>query len=189
MRIIAGVAKGCVLSSVATSTRPTSDRAREALFSSLTSEFGEFAGVNFLDLFGGSGAIGLEALSRGATIVDIVESDRQAQMTIERNFELVKKSSPAGKFQLYPMAAQRFITNVPKEKYHIVYIDPPYEITNSEVEIVITKLHSGEFLHEGAMIALERLARGSEFNWPDGFNAARERKYGTARIFYGNYSP
>lgn len=189
MRIIAGVAKGCVLSSVATSTRPTSDRAREGLFSSLASEFGEFSGVNFLDLFGGSGAIGLEALSRGATNVHIVERDPEAIRTIERNFELVKKCSPVGKFQLYPMAAQLFITTVPTEKYHIVYIDPPYEITNVEVEDVIMKLHRGEFLHESAMIALERLARGSEFNWPDGFNAARERKYGAARIYYGNYSP
>lgn len=189
MRIIAGVAKGCTLGSVASATRPTSDRAREALFSSLTSEFGEFSGVNFLDLFGGSGAIGFEALSRGATIVHIVERDLEAIRTIEKNFELVKKCSPIGKFQQFSMSAERFLSSAPKEKYHIVYIDPPYEMDNSEVETVITKLHNAQFLRDGAMIALERLARGSEFNWPEAFIAARERKYGAARIYYGNYAP
>lgn len=64
MRIIAGVAKGRPLATVADATRPTSDRAREAIFSTFTSEFGEFVGLNFLDLFAGSGAIGLEAQSR-----------------------------------------------------------------------------------------------------------------------------
>ena len=75
MRIIAGVARGRTLGSVAGATRPTSDRAREGLFSSLLSEFGSFEGLHVLDLFGGSGAIGLESLSRGATLVHVVEKD------------------------------------------------------------------------------------------------------------------
>ena len=72
MRIIAGLAKGRNISAVAQSTRPTSDRAREALFSSLASEFGEFDGLNVLDLYAGTGAIGLEALSRGSSTVHCV---------------------------------------------------------------------------------------------------------------------
>ena len=86
MRIIAGVAKGRILGAVAGATRPTSDRAREGLFSSLTSEFGTFEGLRVLDLFGGSGAIGLESLSRGATSVHIVEEmmkhKRQSKPTL-----------------------------------------------------------------------------------------------------------
>ena len=85
MRIIAGVAKGRNLTSVAGATRPTSDRAREALFSTLNSEFGEFENLNFLDLFAGSGAVGLEALSRGATLVHAVEKDESASNTIIAN--------------------------------------------------------------------------------------------------------
>ena len=85
MRIIAGVARGRTLGTVAGATRPTSDRAREGLFSSLTSEFGSFEGVHVLDLFGGSGAIALESLSRGATLVHVVEKDDEAQKTIETN--------------------------------------------------------------------------------------------------------
>ncbi|MEY3857755.1 MAG: hypothetical protein RL290_349 [Actinomycetota bacterium] len=124
LRIIAGVAKGRTLGTVAGATRPTSDRAREGLFSSLLSEFGDFLGLHVLDLFGGSGAIALEALSRGATLVHVVEKDAEAQKTIENNYELVNKNKPAGKFHLYAMSAQRFVSDPPKEKYHIVYVLP-----------------------------------------------------------------
>lgn len=189
MRIIAGVAKGRTLGTVAGATRPTSDRAREGLFSSLLSEFGDFLGLHVLDLFGGSGAIALEALSRGATLVHIVEKDEEAQKTIENNFELVNKNKPAGKFHLYSMSAQRFVTDPPKEKYHIVYIDPPYEFADSEVEDILSKLHAGGFLKDDALIAVERTAKRSNFSWPAGFSAVRERNYGQATIFYGNYTP
>jgi len=170
LRIIAGVAKGRTLGTVAGATRPTSDRAREGLFSSLLSEFGDFLGLHVLDLFGGSGAIALEALSRGATLVHVVEKDAEAQKTIENNYELVNKNKPAGKFHLYAMSAQRFVTDPPKEKYHIVYVDPPYDFSDAEVEEILSKLHTGSFLKEG-------------------FSAVRERNYGQATIFYGNYTP
>ena len=189
MRIIAGVAKGRILGAVAGATRPTSDRAREGLFSSLASEFGTFEGLHVLDLFGGSGAIGLESLSRGATSVHIVEKDDEAQKTIETNFEIVKKSNPAGSFHLYGMSAERFLKDAPKDKYHLVYIDPPYDFSNQAVEDVLSALHDYEFLSSDAFIAVERTARGVQFIWPDAFVPARERKYGQATIYYANYQP
>ena len=189
MRIIAGVARGRRLGTVADAIRPTSDRAREGLFSSLLSEFGDFLGLHLLDLFGGSGAIGLEALSRGASIVHVIERDPDAQKTITNNYELVRKSQPVGKFHLYAMSAQRFLSDAAKEKYHIIYIDPPFDFADHEVEELITKLHLGQFLKADALIAVERTTRGSQFIWPSGFLAVRERKYGTASIFYGNYAP
>ncbi|KGA13415.1 MAG: 16S rRNA (guanine(966)-N(2))-methyltransferase RsmD [Candidatus Planktophila sp.] len=187
MRIIAGVARGRTLGSVAGATRPTSDRAREGLFSSLTSEFGSFEGVHVLDLFGGSGAIALESLSRGATLVHVVEKDDEAQKTIETNYELVKKSNPPGKFQLFGMSAERFLKDLPKAKYHLVYIDPPYDFSNQAVEDVLSALHDGEFLSSDAFIAVERTARGAQFIWPDAFSPARERNYGQATIYYANF--
>lgn len=187
MRIIAGVARGRTLGVVAGATRPTSDRAREGLFSSLTSEFGSFDGLHVLDLFGGSGAIGLESLSRGASIVHIVEKDDEAQKTIENNFELVQKSNPLGKFQLFGMSAERFLKDIPKVKYHLVYIDPPYEFSNQAVEDVLTALYDGEFLSSDSFIAVERTARQAQFIWPDAFAPARERNYGQATIYYGNF--
>jgi 16S rRNA (guanine966-N2)-methyltransferase len=187
VRIIAGVARGRTLGSVAGATRPTSDRAREGLFSSLTSEFGSFEGVHVLDLFGGSGAIALESLSRGATLVHVVEKDDEAQKTIETNYELVKKSNPPGKFQLFGMSAERFLKDLPKAKYHLVYIDPPYDFSNQAVEDVLSALHGGEFLSSDAFIAVERTARGAQFIWPDAFSPARERNYGQATIYYANF--
>ena len=92
MRIIAGSAKGRNIASVASSTRPTSDRAREALFSTLASEFGEFEGLNVLDLYAGTGAIALESLSRGADLVHAVEKDEQAQKSIASNYEAIKSA-------------------------------------------------------------------------------------------------
>ena len=189
MRIIAGVARGRTLGSVAGATRPTSDRAREGLFSSLTSEFGSFEGVHVLDLFGGSGAIALESLSRGATLVHVVEKDDEAQKTIETNFEIVKKSNPTGNFNLYGMSAERFLKDAPKAKYHLVYIDPPYDYSNQAVEDVLSALHDYEFLSSDAFVAVERTARGAQFIWPDAFVPARERKYGQATIYYANYQP
>lgn len=189
MRIIAGVARGRTLGAVAGATRPTSDRAREGLFSSLTSEFGSFEGLNVLDLFGGSGAISLEALSRGATLVHAVEKDDEAQKTIETNYELVHKSNPPGKFQLFGMSAERFLKDLPKVRYHLVYIDPPYDFSNQAVEDVLTALHDGEFLSSDAFIAVERTAREVQFIWPDAFSPARERNYGHATIYYGNFTP
>jgi len=189
LRIIAGVARGRTLGSVAGATRPTSDRAREGLFSSLLSEFGSFEGLHVLDLFGGSGAIALESLSRGATLVHVVEKDDEAQKTIENNFELVKKSNPIGKLQLFGMSAERFLKELPKTKYHLVYIDPPYDFSNQAVEDVLSALYDGEFLSSDAFIAVERTARGAQFIWPDAFAPARERNYGQATIYYANYQP
>ena len=189
LRIIAGVAKGRILGAVAGATRPTSDRAREGLFSSLASEFGTFEGLHVLDLFGGSGAIGLESLSRGATSVHIVEKDDEAQKTIETNFEIVNKSNPTGSFHLYGMSAERFLKDAPKDKYHLVYIDPPYDFSNQAVEDVLSALHDYEFLSSDAFVAVERTARGAQFIWPDAFVPARERKYGQATIYYANYQP
>ena len=189
LRIIAGVARGRTLGSVASATRPTSDRAREGLFSSLTSEFGSFEGLHVLDLFGGSGAIALESLSRGATLVHVVEKDDEAQKTIENNYELIKKSNPIGKLQLFGMSAERFLKELPKTKYHLVYIDPPYDFSNQAVEDILSALYDGEFLSSDAFIAVERTSRGAQFIWPDAFAPARERNYGQATIYYANYQP
>ncbi len=183
MRIIAGVAKGRTLSSVAGATRPTSDRAREGLFSSLLSEFGDFLGLNFLDLFAGSGAIGLEALSRGASIVHAVEKDESACKTIRNNEELIGKTP--GDFHLYSMSAQRFLEMPTTTAYHIIYIDPPYDYSNKELDACLVQLLAGGFIREDAVIAVERAAKADALVWPQGYEVLRERKYGQAVIYYG----
>jgi 16S rRNA (guanine966-N2)-methyltransferase len=188
MRIIAGVAKARPLAQVADATRPTSDRAREAIFSTLTSEFGELVGLNFLDLFAGSGAVGLEALSRGATLVHAVEKDFSAQRTISANDEIVSAAKPQGEFTLFSMSAENFVKDLSRIKYEIVYIDPPYDYSNLDLEAILEKLHLGDFLSDGALIAIERTSRSKEPNWPIGYELSRTKNYGQAKIYYLNHA-
>lgn len=189
MRIIAGAAKGRTLSTVSGATRPTSDRAREGLFSSLTSEFGDFLGLHVLDLFAGSGAVGFEALSRGATLVHGVEKESDAIKTITTNSELVAKAGPTGKFHLYSMSVQRFVSDPAHDQYHLVYIDPPYDFPSSELEEILRLLVQGNFLKSDAFIAVERRAKGGQFTWPQSYEPVRERNYGQATIYYANAAP
>jgi 16S rRNA (guanine966-N2)-methyltransferase len=189
MRIIAGLAKGRNISAVAQSTRPTSDRAREALFSSLASEFGDFDGLNVLDLYSGTGAIGLEALSRGSSTVHCVESNEKASQSILANYEGIKSSQFPGNFHLYSMAVDRFLEGPASMQYHFIYIDPPYEFSNVEVIENLIAIVDGKFIHPDGLIAVERNSRVRELSWPYGLEQLREKNYGQATIFYGVPTP
>jgi 16S rRNA (guanine966-N2)-methyltransferase len=189
MRIIAGLAKGRNISAVAQSTRPTSDRAREALFSSLASEFGDFDGLNVLDLYSGTGAIGLEALSRGSSTVHCVESNEKASQSILANYEGIKSSQFPGNFHLYSMAVDRFLEGPASMQYHFIYIDPPYEFSDVEVIENLIAIVDGKFIHPDGLIAVERNSRVRELSWPYGLEQLREKNYGQATIFYGVPTP
>ena len=185
MRIIAGLAKGRSIDAVASSTRPTSDRAREALFSTLTSEFGELDGLRVLDLYSGTGAIALEALSRGAAIVHAVEKDDAAAKAITSNFENMRSAPCPGTFHLYAMSVHRFLQDKAAHAYHFIYIDPPYEVDDVDVIETLIQLRDGGYLDPEALIAIERNSRVREISWPEGLEEIREKKYGQATIFYG----
>jgi 16S rRNA (guanine966-N2)-methyltransferase len=189
MRIIAGLAKGRNIPAVAQSTRPTSDRAREALFSSLASEFGEFDGLNVLDLYSGTGAIGLEALSRGSSTVHCVESNEKASQSILANYEGIKSSQFPGNFHLYSMAVDRFLEGPAPMQYRFIYIDPPYEFSDIEVIENLIAIVDGKFIHPDGLIAVERNSRVRELSWPYGLEQLREKNYGQATIFYGVPTP
>ena len=186
MSIIAGRAKGRSIDAVASATRPTSDRAREALFSTLTSAFGEFDGLHVLDLYAGTGAIALEALSRGASLVHAVERDESAAKAIESNYENLKSAQCPGIFHLYTMGVHRFLQDKAQVQYHFIYIDPPYDVDDIDVTETLIQLVSGGFLHSQALIAIERNSRVRELLWPDGLERVREKNYGQATIFYGS---
>jgi 16S rRNA (guanine966-N2)-methyltransferase len=185
MRIIAGLAKGRTIDAVSSSTRPTSDRAREALFSTLTSEFGEFTGLHVLDLYAGTGAIALEALSRGASLVHAVENDDAATKAITSNLENIKTAHCPGIFHLYAMSVHRFLHDKAQQPYHFIYIDPPYDVDELDVIETLIQLRDGGYIHPQALIAVERNSRVKEISWPDGLKLLREKNYGQATIFYG----
>jgi 16S rRNA (guanine966-N2)-methyltransferase len=190
MRIIAGSAKGKTLFSPPdTRTRPTSDRAREGLFSSLISEFSSLEGLHFLDLFAGSGAVGVEALSRGAAIVHAVESDGDMGNIAINNFQLVKPA--AGSYRVFHTKADRFLESehaTEKGGYDIIFMDPPYELSNNAIEELLQTIAERGILHKSGMIAIERVSKGKPFTWPNGFEEIKVRSYGQGSIFYGGYS-
>ena len=186
MRIIAGIAKGRTLASVEGAVRPTSDRAREALFSSLLSEFGEFENLNFLDLFAGSGAVGFEALSRGASIVHAVEKDESATKTIKTNQELIEKAKPEGKFKLFAMSAQKFLAT-PNLTYDIIFMDPPYEFGDQGVYELIDLIIKNNFSKQGSVLVIERSSKSPAIKWPAPFKELRVKEYGVATLYYGEH--
>ncbi|MFH8786533.1 16S rRNA (guanine(966)-N(2))-methyltransferase RsmD [Streptomyces roseoverticillatus] len=182
-RVIAGTAGGRRLAvPPGTGTRPTSDRAREGLFSTLESLLGTLHGTRVLDLYGGSGAVGLEALSRGAAHVLLVESDTRAVRTIRENVRtlgLPGAEVRAGK------AEQIVAGPAPSAPYDVIFLDPPYAVTDEALREILLTLRTGGWLADEALATVERSTRGGEFPWPDGFEALRARRYGEGTLWYG----
>jgi 16S rRNA (guanine966-N2)-methyltransferase len=161
-------------------TRPTSDRVREAMFSSLESELGGLDGCRVLDLFAGSGALGLEALSRGAGHADLVESDRQAASIIARNIRELDASDA----HLHRTTVERFVGDLPAVPYDLVLLDPPYAMSTDEVGgLLMTIVAAGAFDPDG-VIVVERSSR-TPFVWPDGLTPLRDKVYGETHLWYG----
>jgi 16S rRNA (guanine966-N2)-methyltransferase len=178
-RIIAGLARGRRLTvPPGDGTRPTADRAREALFSALDAELGGFAGLRVLDLFSGSGAIGLEALSRGAEHVLFVEADRRAARIIAKNVEAVRLPGA----EVVVDRVERVLRYAPSEPYDLVVLDPPYAFPEAAVLDVLTALPANEWLADEATIVLERSSRDPVLGWPEGYEPARAKAYGEARL-------
>jgi len=188
MRIIAGSGKGRKLFSPPSVTRPTSDRAREGLFSSLISTFGTLDGLHFLDLFAGSGAVGVEALSRGAGLVESVESNSESAQVCEKNFGLLLNQPNLGKFKVHETSTFEYINHLANKQFEIIFLDPPYEVANIEIEKILRKILSGNLLGKFGVIAIERDAKAAAFTWPDGLQEVKVRSYGQGAIHYGTHS-
>lgn len=188
MRIIAGSGKGRKLFSPPSITRPTSDRAREGLFSSLISTFGTLDGLHFLDLFAGSGAVGVEALSRGAGLVESIESNSESAQVCEKNFGLLLNQPNLGKFKVHETSTFEYINHLANKQFEIIFLDPPYEVANIEIEKILRKILSGNLLGKFGVIAIERDAKAAAFTWPDGLQEVKVRSYGQGAIHYGTHS-
>jgi 16S rRNA (guanine966-N2)-methyltransferase len=172
MRIIAGAWRGRKLEVPAgEATRPTSDRAREGLFSMLQSRLGSFEGLAVADLFAGTGALGLEALSRGAAHCTFYETDREAILALKRNAATLGAGDRA---DIRPQDAA-LVTGGP---YHLVMLDPPY--ASGKAATALNNLAAGNALAPGALVSIET-ARDEIVTAP-GLETEVERIYGKAKI-------
>ncbi len=210
-RVIAGEAGGRRLAIPdGRETRPTSDRAREGLFGTVASIVGPLTGTRVLDLYAGSGAVGLEALSRGAEHVLLVESGARATAVIRQNIaaiglpgatliadrvERVLARGPAqtarGPEQApvpdgdRPGGAQDVHERPGSGRYDVAFADPPYAIADAEISRVLSLLADEGWLASDALVIVERATRSGPVLWPDGFVPDRARKYGEATFWYG----
>lgn len=179
-RIIAGEYGGRRIQTPAgDGTRPTTDRVREAMFSSLQSELGGFDGLRVLDLFAGSGALGLEALSRGAETADFVESDARVAGLIKRNLADLGCSGV-----VLRTTVERFVRVPPSVRYDLVFLDPPYALPTDDVVALIAMLTVPAWRTADSVVVVERSTRDS-FAWPEGVEPLRDKAYGETHLWYG----
>ena len=179
-RIIGGSAGGRRLKTPpGEGTRPTSDRVREALFSAIEAYLGTLAGHSFLDLFAGSGAVALEALSRGAQSATAVESDRKVARLISAN-----ASALALPLTVLARPVERLAAEPAPQAFDVVFADPPYPLGEQALEVVLADLDANGWVGAGSLVIIERSARSPEPTYPPGWETLRERRYGETVLWY-----
>jgi len=175
-RIIGGVAGGRRLATPkGRATRPTSDRVREGLFSSLG---GDLSGRAFLDLYAGSGAVGLEAASRGAAPVVLVERDARAVAALRGNVAAVDLIDVV----VLAERVSRFLAEPADIRFDVVFLDPPYADPVGEV---LSRVVDGEWLAPDGVVVVERASRDGTPGWPANLVPDRSRRYGDSTLWYG----
>lgn len=186
MRIIAGRWRGHRLTAPrGRDTRPTSDRVREAIFSSVYSLSGDLVGRTVLDLYAGSGALGLEALSRGAARVVFVESDRRAAAVIAENIGTVGADRTEAKV-VQANVNPGLPARLGSVRASLLLADPPYRIEPTEFSHVLEGLVAAGVIEAGALVVYEHAA-AAEMVWPSGFSAEADRRYGDTAVSFAIY--
>ena len=179
-RVIAGTARGRRLQVPASGVRPTGDRAREAMFNSLAT-LTELEGARVLDLYAGSGAIGLEALSRGAAEAVFVESGPKVVPVLRANVAAL--GLPGA---LVVVGSVPAVVGRPADgPFDVVVADPPYAVETPVVQGVLLALHDQGWLAPEAVVVVERSSRDRDWEWPTPLLGLRERRYGEAVLRYG----
>ncbi|WP_329108321.1 16S rRNA (guanine(966)-N(2))-methyltransferase RsmD [Micromonospora sp. NBC_01699] len=185
-RIVAGTFGGRrIVAPSGASTRPTSDRVREALFSALDSQL-DLNGARFADLYAGSGAVGLEALSRGAVHVLLVEGDPRAARIARDNLATLR-ATPAARL-VTGKVAQVLASGPDGGPYDVIFADPPYAVPNEEIAAMLTALVERGWLAPDGVVVVERSTRTGPLDEVQGITVERGRRYGETTLWYGRGS-
>ncbi|RBP97951.1 16S rRNA (guanine(966)-N(2))-methyltransferase RsmD [Bifidobacterium aemilianum] len=191
MHVISGRFKGLPLPAARAGTRPTTERTKEAIFSRLESQ-GVTAEARVLDLYAGTGALGLEALSRGADALVAVESSDPVAMTLSKTFQALKKQPswrPDMEARVVRRKAEQFVGSAAdggadSGAFDLIFIDPPYALSTEDCDELLLKLVAGGLAAPDAVIVLERSKRSEPPTLPDGWDIAQRRDYGETTVFY-----
>ena len=194
-RIVAGSRGGRRLETpTGDATRPTTDRVREALFSALTSWAGTaaeppadtLAGLAFLDLYAGSGAIGLEAASRGAGPALLVESDARTAALARRNIAAL---GLGGGVSVRATAVETLVRASAGQAYDVAFLDPPYALASDRLDAVVADLVTHGWLAPDGLLVLERSRRSPAPHWPADVGESWERTYGETVLHFAAVGP
>ncbi|WP_062388481.1 16S rRNA (guanine(966)-N(2))-methyltransferase RsmD [Demequina iriomotensis] len=176
-RIIAGRWGGRRIAVPPRGTRPTTDRVREAVFSRLDHQ-DLLRGARVLDLFAGSGALGLEAVSRGAASATLVEADARAVSVLRGN---VRDLGAAGAVTVVKERVRPYLSRA-GEPFDVVLLDPPYDIAREDLAAVLVAV--GDRLAEGGVVVLEWASRAGDAPWPETLEPVASKAYGETAIHY-----
>ncbi|MEY4408773.1 MAG: rRNA ((966)-N(2))-methyltransferase RsmD [Actinomycetota bacterium] len=179
-RIISGLAGSIKLKAAAKATRPTSDRVKESLFAKLEN-LDALEGAKVLDLYAGSGALGLEAASRGAAEVILVDKDKAAIGIIRENIRIVSKAIGTSCLISAQNKEVSKVLNALASSYDLVFIDPPYELSNEAVAEDLSSLANS--LSDEALVVVERSSRTTDFDSPEGYELEEKKTYGDTAVY------
>jgi 16S rRNA (guanine966-N2)-methyltransferase len=182
-RLISGTAGGRRLKVPRAGVRPTGDRAREALFNSLKALL-DLRGAAVLDLYAGSGALGLEALSRGAATVVFVESSPGVLPVLKENLAAVGLTGG----RIVAGSVPAVVAGAAPQPFDLVLADPPYATSADDVQNVVRSLAEHGWLAPEAVVVVERPSREKEWVWPTPLVGLHDRRYGEAQLRYGRSS-
>jgi 16S rRNA (guanine966-N2)-methyltransferase len=150
---------------------------------------GSWRGAGVLDLYAGSGACGLEAASRGAALVDLVDADREAVRVIEANRDLVIAAGTDGEITTYRAKVEHWVkgaTRVSNERrYDVVFCDPPYATSTAQLDAVLERLVESNALEPGSLVVVERSSRDPAWQWTPPLRPRWDRQYGEAHLWVG----
>lgn len=183
MRVIAGEFGGQTFDAPkGRDTRPTTDRVREAMFSSIASLVEDFEGLNVCDAFAGSGAFGIESLSRGAAFATFAERDKKTAQLIERNLRKLGINSRGRVISIDTLKTPQVLAA--HSPFDLLFLDPPYKISSCAISELIDALYATGALNDGAIIVYEHATQEKCIEWNKHIQLLKEKKYGTTMMSY-----